>query len=74
MGKHRVEVFAQKKTGRKVTEAGKDGTPLVLDELVQVGLAAYAGPDSPLIFDVTSGGDGRFDIDIPRDDTPKMSR
>ena len=32
----------QRKTGRKVTEAGKDGTPLVLDELVQVGLAAYA--------------------------------
>jgi hypothetical protein len=65
VGKHRVEVLAQKKTGRKVTEAGRDGTPQVVDEVGQVGPADYAGPNSPLTFEVTKGGDGRFDIEIP---------
>jgi hypothetical protein len=74
VGKHRVEVLAQKRTGGKVTEASKVGTPLVLDELVRVGPADYTGPNSPLTFDATSGGDGRFDIEIPRVDTPTTSR
>lgn len=69
VGSHRVEVLAQKKTGRTVTEAGKDGTDLVIDELVQVGPAAYAGSQSPLTFEVKAGGDGRFNIDLPAVET-----
>jgi hypothetical protein len=65
VGKHRVEVSAQKKTGRKITEGGRDGTPQVVDELAQVGPANYAGPNSPLTFDATKGEDGRLDIEIP---------
>jgi hypothetical protein len=64
-GKHRVEVLAQKKTGRKVSETGRDGTPQVTEELVRVGPADYAGSKSPLRFEAVSNIDGRFDLEIP---------
>ncbi len=68
-GKHRVEVLARKKTGRKVR-----GTRLVMegsveDETVLLGPEQYEGEQSPLVLEVTADSDGHLDIEIPRNPT-----
>ena len=64
LGTYRVEVKAQKKTGRKVQ--GRVGMETaMIDEVVQLGPKGYAGSTSPLKLEVTSGFNGQFDIEIP---------
>ena len=66
VGRHRVEVTAVKKTGRKVTRpAGPAGQPMEVDETVPLAAPEYAGPASPLTKEVVAGTDGRIDIEIP---------
>jgi len=64
LGKHRVEIVAQKTTGRKVPgfilmEPGE------VDEIVTLGPPEYEGQRSPLVEEVTADSDGRFDFEIP---------
>jgi hypothetical protein len=65
LGKHRVQVDARKKTGRKIW--GRSGhEPSMIDEEVKMGPQIYAGEQSPLVVDVRPDSDGRLDITIPR--------
>ena len=64
LGKHRVEVFPRKKTGRKVMGA-HSLEPAEVDEIVLLGPPEYEGPNSPLVREVTDDMDGRIDIEIP---------
>jgi hypothetical protein len=64
LGKHRVQVEARNKTGRKVKE--DDGYDIrVVDQTVAVGPPQYAGSQSPLVREITADSDGRIDIEIP---------
>ena len=64
VGKHRVEVLAQRKTGRKVM--GSHGLePAEVDEIVLAGPPEYEGANSPLVRDVSDDMDGQIDIEIP---------
>lgn len=64
LGKHRVQVDARKKTGRKVQ--GFNGVEMgMIDEEVRMGPEIYAGEQSPLVVEVRADGDGRFDIKLP---------
>jgi len=60
-GKHRVEIIAQRPTGKKIKLPEGE-----VDEMVDIGAEQYAGPRSPLICEVTAVGDGRMDFDIPK--------
>lgn len=63
-GKHRVCVIAEKKTGRQVE--GHNGRETVLvDEKVRIGPPSYSGEQSPLIVDIRSDSDDRYDIVLP---------
>jgi hypothetical protein len=65
LGKHRVQVDARKKTGRKVSgRIGHEAS--MIDEEVKMGPPIYAGEQSPLIVDVRPDSDGKLDIAIPR--------
>ena len=65
IGRHRVEVEAFKRTGRKVV--GRRGLEeSMVDETVRLGAQKYAGNQSPLTVEVTADADGRIDIEIPR--------
>ncbi len=64
IGKHRVEVDARRKTGRKVPLPAREGT--LIEETVRMGPDRYAGTQSPLTIKVTEQSDGRIDIIIPR--------
>ena len=66
VGKHRVEVNALIKTGRKVTGPGPGGEPTQVDETVNLAPDEYAGEKSLLTVEVVAGSDGRIDIEIPR--------
>lgn len=63
-GKHRVEVDARKKTGRKVQGFNGIETTMI-DEEVRLGPEIYAGERSPLVVEVRAEGDGRIDIALP---------
>jgi hypothetical protein len=64
LGKHRVEVNAQRKTGRKVM--GRTAADVgQVDEMVTVGPPKYTGTDSTIIVEVKKDLNGQFDIDIP---------
>jgi hypothetical protein len=65
VGKHRVEVTAMKKTGRKVQRHNGFEMAMV-DEEVRVSPPRYAGEQSPLLKEVTPDFDGQIDIDIPK--------
>ena len=66
IGKHRVEIVASKKTGRKVM--GWNGNEqAMIDETVRLGPQEYEGEGSPLTLEVTAESDGHFDIEIPSD-------
>jgi hypothetical protein len=60
LGKHRVEVFAQRKTGRKVLR-----DDVQVEEFERLGPEHYASAKSPVTVEVTSQSDGRIDIQIP---------
>lgn len=66
LGKHRVEIFARQKTGRKVMGA-HSLEPAEVDEVVLLGPPEYEGPNSPLVREITDDMDGRIDIEIPLD-------
>ncbi len=65
VGKHRVEIVARKKTGKKVY-----GTynlePAQIDETVLLGPSEHEGTTSPLVREITDDSDGQIDIEIPR--------
>ena len=64
LGKHRIEIDARKKTGRKVK--GFDGMEqTMIDETVRMGPEIYAGKQSPLAIEITADSDGRYDIELP---------
>ena len=65
VGKHRVEVHALKKTGRKVLGPGMEGGMTEVDETVNLAPEQYAGVKSPLKVEVPADSDGRIDIKIP---------
>ncbi|NLF07541.1 MAG: hypothetical protein GX594_06110 [Pirellulaceae bacterium] len=62
LGKHRVEIQAQRATGEKI-KSPDDGK--MVDRTTPVGAKQYGGPDSPLTIEVTAEGDTRFDFDVP---------
>ena len=64
VGKHRVEVDARKKTGKKVKQYNGFEMTMV-DETVRMGPEKYAGDGSPVVEEITSDSDGRIDIEIP---------
>ncbi|MBN1395035.1 MAG: hypothetical protein JW959_08425 [Pirellulales bacterium] len=61
LGKHRVEIQAQRATGEKVESP--DGK--MIDRTVPVGAKEYGGAKSPLTIEVTADGKTRFDFDVP---------
>ena len=63
IGKHRVEVDARRKTGKKVPTIMEQS--ILIEQTVPVGLEAYAGRESPLVMEVTADSDGEMDIEIP---------
>ena len=64
IGRHRVEIVAQRKTGRMVPNvAVADG---MTEELERISADPYAGEHSPLIIEIDSGSDGRLDLEVPR--------
>ncbi len=64
LGKHRVQVVARRKTGRKVQGFNGIETSLI-DEEVRMGPDIYAGEKSPLIVEIRADSDGRCDIKLP---------
>jgi hypothetical protein len=64
LGKHRVEVNAKCKTGRKVTGRTVADVGQV-DELATVGAPKYAGIDSTIVVEISNDSTGQIDIDIP---------
>ena len=62
LGKHRVEIQAQRPTGEKIKlpEGGE------ADKLADVGDQQYAGPQSKLTAEVTAAGPDRMDFDVPK--------
>jgi hypothetical protein len=64
--KHRVEITAYRKTGRKVP--GKPpAAEISVDELVPVGSAAFRGEASPLVAESDDIRSGRADFVIPKE-------
>lgn len=65
LGRYRVEIAAEKRTGRKVM--GNTGfEPGMIDETVRLGPPDYAGSKSPLTAEITEQSDGRLNFDLPR--------
>lgn len=63
-GRHRIEVEALRKTGRKV--AGKPPfSAETVDELLPFGAPTYRGESSPLVINTADSPEGKFDIEIP---------
>jgi hypothetical protein len=64
LGKHRVVVDARKKTGKQVKgHNGREET--MIDGEISLGPAVYAGSQSPLVVEITSGSEEQYDIAIP---------
>ncbi|MBN1393691.1 MAG: hypothetical protein JW959_01480 [Pirellulales bacterium] len=64
LGRYRVEVVAEKRTGRKVM-GNTRFEPGMVDETIRLGPPAYAGPKSPLVAEITPRSNGRLDFDLP---------
>ena len=69
IGKHRVEVVARKKTGKKVRDNSIVMEGSEVDETVLLGPEQYEGTQSPLVLEVTADSDGQLNIEIPRNPT-----
>ena len=67
VGKHRVEVIARRKTGKKITRENRFGDEEEIAEELAIGPIAYEGKQSPLVKEVTRESDGKIDIEIPAD-------
>ena len=67
LGRHRVEIKAERKTGRKVRGLSLYGEEGEVDETVPIGPAIYAGSESPLIVEIGADSDGKFDLALPSD-------
>jgi hypothetical protein len=65
IGRHRVEVDARQRTGRKV-EGWRGLEKTMVDEMVFLGPQEYGGAQSPLTVEVTHDSDGPIEIEIPR--------
>ena len=65
VGKHRVEVDARKKTGRKVLQDIGVVDNAMVDETIPIGAEQYTGVNSPLIVEVLPDSDGCINIEIP---------
>ena len=64
-GRHRVEIVAQRRTGRQVMrDTGTESA--MMDETVQLGPPEYAGEQSPLVAEV-SKSNARFDFELPEE-------
>jgi len=63
IGRHRVEIVAERKTGRKIPNVAMVGS--MIDELERVSADEYAGEQSPLIKEITRESDGRLDLEVP---------
>ena len=65
-GRHRVEIKAKRKTGRRVRGMlyGEEGE---IDETVPIGPTRYSGSKSPLVVEVTADSEGKFDLKLPSD-------
>ena len=64
-GRYRVEIVAEKRTGRRVMRQTLP-EPHLVDETVPMGLAIYTGPQSPLVVEIKESGDSPLDFDLPR--------
>lgn len=65
VGKYRVEITAEKKTGRQII--GDNGLePAMVDETVSLAPPEYGGPKSTLTAEITPKSDGRLDFDLPK--------
>ena len=63
LGKYRVELMADKKTGRQVMQ--HNGFEMAMsDEFVQISPKQYSGKQSPLTVEVTAEFENPFDINI----------
>ena len=62
LGKHRVEIDAQRPTGEKIEISPGD----FVEKMEDIGDRQYAGSQSPLTIEVTAAGDTRFDFAIPQ--------
>ena len=67
LGKHRVEVTALKKTGRKLKARGPFEEQMI-DETVPMAPEQYAGSNSPLEFELTADSSGEHNIELPGTD------
>jgi hypothetical protein len=65
LGRHRVEIVAEKRTGRRVMSQTPP-EPRMIDDTVRLGPPSYAGPQSPLVVEIGAQSDGRLDFDLPR--------
>ncbi|MDC0935547.1 hypothetical protein OAS39_04610 [Pirellulales bacterium] len=63
LGTFRVEVVAQRTTGRQV-QGGREGGELV-DEIVTMGPPVYATENSPLKLELTADSDGEYNVELP---------
>jgi len=63
VGKHRVEIDARRKTGRKVAGVTPD---VLVEESIRLGPDACAGPRSPIVVEVRGDSDGRINLAIPK--------
>jgi hypothetical protein len=61
LGTHRVEVIAERKTGKQIP--GREGT--LVDEKARMGPPIYATEESPLRFTVSKKESGEFNIEFP---------
>jgi hypothetical protein len=64
LGRYRVEVDVERKTGRSVPDRAALG--LMTDEWESISDVQYARDQSPLQIKVMMESDGRHDFDIPR--------
>ncbi len=63
-GTYRVQIVARKKTGRTVPDYNGFEVAMV-EEQIQISPPVYATAQSPLTEEVTSGGDGTIDFELP---------
>jgi len=61
LGKHRVEITAQRPTGKKIEVSPGQ----FVEELADIGDKKYAGKQSPLTAEVAADSDDRMNFDIP---------
>jgi hypothetical protein len=64
-GKYRVELDAQKRTGRKTKGRIMGGEAVERDETIPMAPRLYRDADSPLIVEIPAADDGVVNIEVP---------